>query len=297
MKEKTGILSICFDIFIYLFFGIFTLVCIIPFYYVFIHSISSNELVSKGLITFIPRGVHFDNYIKIFQLKALPMAIFVTLSRTVLGTFLSVLCTAFVGYAISKRELWHRKFLYRFHIITMYFGAGLIPWYINMQNLHLANNFLAYIIGVISAFNLILVKTYVESVPASLEESAEIDGAGYLAVFFRIMLPVCKPILATIAIFTAVGHWNSFMDNLILMRDPRLNTLQFLLWQYLNEASAIANNIKYSSGAVNVNTTTELTITSIKMTIAMIVTLPVFFIYPVFQKHFVRGIMIGAIKG
>jgi putative aldouronate transport system permease protein len=297
MKEKFSIVNLCFDIFIYLFFGIFTLVCIVPFYYVFIHSISANELVSKGLITFIPRGVHFDNYVKIFQLKALPMAILVTLARTVLGTFLSVLCTAFVGYAISKRELWHRKFLYRFHIITMYFGTGLIPWYINMQNLHLANNFLAYIIGVISAFNLILVKTYVESVPASLEESAEIDGAGYLAVFFRIILPVCKPILATIAIFTAVGHWNSFMDNLILMRDPRLNTLQFLLWQYLNEASAIANNIKYSGGAVNVNTTAELTITSIKMTIAMIVTLPVFFVYPVFQKHFVRGIMIGAIKG
>jgi putative aldouronate transport system permease protein len=204
-----------------------------------------------------------------------------------------------VAYGVSRKELFGRKFVYRFFIITMYFNAGLIPWYLNMRNLHLTNNFLAYIIGVISAFNLILVKTYIESIPDSLHESAEIDGAGYLVIFFRIMLPLCLPILATIAIFTAVGHWNSFMDTLMLMRNEKLFTLQYLLWQYLNEATALARNIQamMAQGMAVVDTSTMLTPTAVKMTIAMVVTLPVLFVYPFFQKYFVRGIMIGAVKG
>jgi putative aldouronate transport system permease protein len=247
----------------------------------------------------LPRGIHFGNYIRVLQLRNLPNAVLVSISRTILGTGLSVLCTAFVGYAVSRRELFRRKFVYRFFIVTMYFNAGLIPWYLNMRNLHLTNNFLAYIIGVISAFNLILVKTYIESVPDSLHESAELDGAGYLTIFFRIMLPLCMPILATIAIFTAVGHWNSFMDTLMLMRNENLFTLQYILWQYLNEASALARNIQamMAQGMTVVNSSNMLTPTAVKMTIAMVVTLPVLFVYPFFQKYFVRGIMIGAVKG
>jgi putative aldouronate transport system permease protein len=231
-------------------------------------------------------------------MRALPMAVFVTISRTLLGTGLNVLCSAFVAYAVTKRELWHRKFVYRFFIITMYFNAGLIPWFINMRNLHLTNNFMAYIIGVISAFNLILVKTYIESIPVSLEESAEIDGAGYLTIFSRIMLPLCSPILATISIFAAVGHWNSFMDTLLLMRDDRLFTLQFLLWRYLNESNAIADAMRnLASSGTMIDMALVITPTSVKMTIAMIVTLPILLVYPFFQKYFVKGIMLGAIKG
>jgi putative aldouronate transport system permease protein len=168
-----------------------------------------------------------------------------------------------------------------------------------MQDLHLTNNFLAYIIGVISVFNMILVKTYIESIPESLEESAEIDGAGYLLIFFRIILPLCTPILATITIFTAVGHWNSFTDTLILMRDPRLYTLQYLLWQYLNEAEAISRNIRamMAQGQMITMPAIVLTTTAVKMTIAMIVTIPVLLVYPFFQRYFVKGIMIGAVKG
>jgi putative aldouronate transport system permease protein len=167
-----------------------------------------------------------------------------------------------------------------------------------MRGLGLDNNFLAYIIGVVSAFNLILIKTYIESIPESLEESAEIDGAGYLTVFFRLILPLSKPILATVAVFTAVGQWNSFMDTLILIRNSRLYTLQFLLWQYLNQATAIAEamrNIAAQGGYFDPSA--MLTTSSVRMTIAMVVTLPVLCIYPFFQKYFVKGIMIGAIKG
>jgi putative aldouronate transport system permease protein len=299
MKRKKTLRDTCVDITIYVFFGFFALLCIFPFYYIFINTISANNLVAEGRIVLIPRGIHFSNYVRVLELRNLPNAVMITLARTILGTFLSVVCTAFVAYGVSRRELFSRKFVYRFFIVTMYFNAGLIPWYLNMRNLHLTNNFLAYIIGVISAFNLILVKTYIESIPDSLHESAEIDGAGYLVIFFRIMLPLCLPILATIATFTAVGHWNSFMDTLMLMRNENLYTLQYILWQYLNEATALARNIQamMAQGITPVNTSTMLTPTAVKMTIAMVVTLPVLFVYPFFQKYFVRGIMIGAVKG
>jgi putative aldouronate transport system permease protein len=298
MKTKLRFIDLAFDAFIYLFFTAFTLMCVFPFYYMFINTVSANDLVSQGVVLLLPKGFHVGNYVKILELKALPNAVFISVSRTVLGTGLSVLCTSFVAYAVSKKKLWRRKFVYRFFIVTMYFNAGLIPWYLNMRGLGLDNNFLAYIIGVVSAFNLILVKTYIESIPDSLEESAEIDGAGYLTVFFRLILPLSKPILATVAVFTAVGQWNSFMDTLILMRSSRLYTLQFLLWQYLNQSTAIANAMRDAAAQGGyIDPTAMLTTTSVRMTIAMVVTLPVLCIYPFFQRHFVKGIMIGAIKG
>jgi putative aldouronate transport system permease protein len=281
-------------------FSAFTLLCVFPFYYIFINTISANDLASKGLVVWYPRQVHFDNYLEVLSIRNLGRAALVSLSRTVIGTALSVACTSFVAYALSKKELWKRKLWYRFFIVTMYFNPGIIPWYINMQNLRLTDNFLAYVIGVVNPFNLILVKTYIESMPASLEESAEIDGAGYMRLFARIVFPLCKPIVATVAVFTAVLQWNSFMDTLLLMKDTRLYTLQFLLWQYLNEANAIAAMLRSAGGQGSmayVNPARFLTTTSVKMTISMIVVIPILFVYPMFQRYFVKGIMIGAVKG
>jgi len=170
---------------------------------------------------------------------------------------------------------------------------------LNMKALHLTNNFLAYIIGAaIAPFSLILFKTYVESIPPSLEESAEMDGAGYLTLFFRIIFPLSMPIVATVAIFSAVGQWNSFFDTLILMNSPRLFTLQFMLYGYLNQAASIASIIKNSTNAnAAASLATRLSPTSVRMTITVIVTMPVLLVYPIFQKYFVSGIMIGAVKG
>ena len=299
IKYKTTVGGVVFDILNYTWFIAFTLVCVFPFYYIFINTISSNDLASKGMILFFPKGIHFTNYVKILTMRELPLAVVVTLGRTVIGTGLATLCTAFVAFALSRDELWLRKFWYRFFIITMYFNAGLIPWYITMKMLRLTNNFAAYIIGVIGVFNLILIKTYIESLPLSLQESAEIDGAGYLTVFFRILFPLCAPILATVAVFTSVGHWNSFMDTLFLMTDSKLYTLQFLLWRYLNEANALATAMRtaQAQGQQITQPMYELTTTSVKMTISMVVVLPILFVYPFFQRYFVKGIMIGAIKG
>jgi len=179
----------------------------------------------------------------------------------------------------------------------MYFSAGLIPWYMNMVLLHLTNNFLAYIIpGIVSPFNVILVKTYVESIPPSLEESAAIDGASTITIFSRIILPLTKPILATIAIFAAVGHWNSFMDTLFLMTDEKLFTLQFVLWRYLNEANYLATLMRSGTLAA-VDAAQVLTPRTIQMTISMVVVFPILCTYPFLQRFFIKGIMVGAIKG
>ena len=299
MKKKLTAGDIVFNIFNYAFFGIFTLLCFLPFYYLFINTISDNELVTKGMILWYPKEIHFNNYLDVLRLRGLGTALLVSVARTVLGTALTIIGTSFLGYALTKQELWHRKVWYRFVVVTMYFNAGIIPWFINMKNLGLTNNFLAYILpGTISAYSLILFKTYVESIPTSLEESAELDGAGYLVRYAKIIMPLCKPILATLIVFSAVGHWNNFMDTVFLVTDSELYTLQYVLYQYLNEANSLADTLKnMSEMGVQVDASQLLTPTAVKMTISMVVVIPILCVYPFFQKYFVGGIMIGAVKG
>lgn len=287
-----------FSILNYTAFALFTLACIFPFYYLFINTISNNDLSSRGLVMFYPKGFHLDNYTQAFMLPGLGKAAFISLARTVLGTALTVAGSAFLGYLFTKDEMWARKFWYRFLMITMYFNAGLIPWYVTMLNLGLTNNFLAYIIpGIVSPFYIILVKTFVESTPVALQESAQIDGAGYLTIFWKIIVPLIMPILATISIFAAVGQWNSFTDTLFLVSEKRLFTLQFILYRYMNEATSLAQLMKSRTGAMNIDLSNMQTPTSIRTTVSMIVVIPILMVYPFFQRFFVKGIMIGAVKG
>ncbi len=298
-KLTTG--DIVFNILNYGFFIIFTLSCIFPFYYLFINTISSNDLVSRGLINFIPRGINLDNYVNLIKANEIGQAFFVSIGRTVLGTALMVMASAFVGYLVTKQQMWHRKFWYRFLVITMYFNAGTIPWYLNMSMLGLTNNFMAYIIpGIVAPYNIILVKTYVESIPAELEESAFMDGAGYWTIFRKIIWPLSMPILATIAIFGAVGHWNSFTDSLILMQNaPELYTLQHRLYLYLTTSSNIGAlmNGGVSSSAAEAIMQTALNAKVIKYTVSMVSIIPILLVYPFMQRYFVKGIMLGAVKG
>lgn len=291
--------DVVFNIINVTFFTLFMIICVFPFYFLFINTISDNSLSARGLIYLVPKGIHFDNYVQVFKIRGIYNATLISLARTVLGTALTVLSSAFVGYLMSKQNMKAHKFCYRFLIITMYFNAGIIPWYINMSNLHLVNNFLAYILpAIVSPYNIILVKTYVEGVPSSLEDAAQIDGAGYLVRFARVMLPICIPILATITVFTAIGQWNAFQDTLYLVTDSKLYTLQFILYRYMNEAEALAQIIKSSeSSEMLANLKVTQTSTSIKMTVSMVVVLPILLVYPFFQRFFVKGIMIGAVKG
>ncbi|GGH21965.1 carbohydrate ABC transporter permease [Paenibacillus segetis] len=296
-RKKMGPGEVFFQIILYALFGLFTLTCIYPFYYLFINTISSNDLSSAGYITFYPREIHFDNYMKVLNISGLSHAALVSLYRTVVGTLLTVGASSFLGYLFTKKEMWGRQVWYRSIVVTMYFSAGLIPWYITMNNLHLTNNYLAYILPtIITPFNIILIKTFVEAIPASLEESAQLDGAGYFRVFWSIIIPLTTPILATITIFSAVNQWNSFIDTAFLMTETKYFTLQFLLWRYLNESSSLAalirNSTDMAASVANMQTPT-----SVRMTVTMIVVLPILIVYPFFQRFFVKGIMIGAVKG
>ena len=207
----------------YVVYSLFAFVCAYPFYYIFINSISNNDLSKRGKVLLWPKEVHFNNYEQVMQIQELFGSFKISLARTVIGTLLTVIVAAFLGYMFTRETLWKRKFWYRFVTVTMYFNAGVIPWYITMNNLGLTNNFWAYVLPTaVAPFYIILCKTFVESVPKELQDAGEIDGAGTLRVFFSIIIPVIKPILATIAIFAAVNQWNSFQDTLLLVTDSKL---------------------------------------------------------------------------
>lgn len=290
--------DVVFDVLNVVVFGVFTLLCIFPFYYLFINTISDNDLVSKGAITLYPIGVNISNYIALKDVSDLGNAFLITITRTVFGTALMVVASGFAGYLVTKLKLWRRSFWYRFIVITMYFNAGLIPWYLNMMMLGLTNSYLAYIIpGIIAPFNIILVKTFIESIPKDLEESAIIDGASTLTIFRKIIWPLSKPILATIAIFGAVGNWNSFQDSLILMKGaPELFTLQHRLYIYLVKSSDIGAIMAGGAGAAQV-LENSLNSKVVKYTISMATVIPIMLVYPFMQRYFVKGIMLGAVKG
>ncbi len=293
-KRTPGDLT--FDIVNVTLFAIFMILCVFPFYYLLINTISNNDLVNTGKITLLPKQIHFENYSSLFKVKDLGRSFVVTIGRTILGTAIMVGISGFAGYIVTKQHMWKRKIWYRMLVITMYFNAGLIPWYLNMMMLGLTNNFWAYIIpGAVAPYNIILVKTYVESISPELEESALLDGATTLQVFTKIIWPLSKPILATIAIFGAVGNWNSFQDSLLLMNSrPDLYTLQHRLYIYLNQTTDLGPQM--GTGLEN-QVAGMLSNRILKYTISMVTVIPVLLVYPFMQRYFVKGIMLGAVKG
>lgn len=291
--------DLAFNIVNYTVFALITLACVFPFYYLFINTISSNELVRLGKIQLYPREIHFENYVQVMKINGMFDALLTSVARTVLGTLWTVAGSAFLGYLVSKQEMWMRRFWYRLIIITMYFSAGLIPWYMNLKNLGFVDSFWVYVIpGLVSPYNVILVKTFIEALPPSLEESATLDGAGYTRCFVNVIFPLITPILATLCIFSAVGQWNSFTDTMMLQPAGNHYTLQFLLYKYQNEASSIAALVRNTQDSAALgNVATKQTALSVQMTVAMVVTFPILLVYPFFQRYFVKGIMIGAVKG
>lgn len=288
--------DVIFNIINYTIFGIFAIICFFPFYYLFINTISNNDMVRTGQITFYPIGIHFRNYIALRQVGALGTSALVSVARTLIGTSVMVIASAFVGYLVTKQEMWGRKFCYRMLLITMYFNAGLIPTYLTISMLGLIDSFWVYIIpGIISPYNIMLVKTYIEnSIPNELEESAKIDGASYLKIWWNIILPLSKPILATIAIFGAVGHWNSFIDSMLYIPSKQnLWTLQYRLYTYLQTQTNLQEVIQQDASALQ----SMLNLRTIQLTVAMVTILPILFVYPFMQRYFEKGIMIGAVKG
>ena len=290
-KWETGL-----DVINYIILFLFAFICIYPFYFVLIGSMSSGPAARTAF--FWPANFTLSTYEQLLMDAAIYRAFFISFARTVIGTALTVFFTAMLAHLLTKQKMYFRKAIYRFFIITMYFHAGLIPWYLTMQAYGLQNSFLLYVIpGTVNVFFLILVKTYIESIPASLEESAEIDGAGFFTIYLKIILPLVKPVLATITVFGAVGQWNSWVDNFFLVSDRNLMTLQLMLWHHLQQAQTLAIAMRHATTAAGAPLAFPISPENIRMAMVIITVFPIMLVYPFLQKYFSQGIMLGAVKG
>lgn len=276
--------------------ALFALLCVYPLYYVLINSLSTPTAVIRGTY-FFPTEFSLEAYKNLRKIAGIGSSVVVSILRTGLGSLLTMLCSSFVAYLLTHKDMPMKKGLYRFIILTMYVNAGFIPYYLVITNLRLKNNFLVYILPTaVSAYFIILIKTYIESLPPSMWESAEIDGAGILTIYFRIIVPLAKPILACIVIFAAVNQWNAWSDDMFFMQGSRarnLHCLQFLLYQNLqsNLASVISKDTAASGAAIKITPTT------LRMAMTFVTVMPILCVYPFMQRYFTKGIMLGAVKG
>lgn len=274
-------------------FLLITFICVYPFWYLLICTISNQKMVELNQVVLLPKGINFRNYVEIFGVQNLYNSFLISVGRTVMTTAVSLVCTSYMAYFFTKRNMWGHTFWYRFTVITMYFSAGMIPEYLNNRMLGLNNTFWIYVIpAAISVYNMVLVKTNIEAMGPELEESAYLDGAGYLTRFFKIVLPLQTPILATVSLFTAVNQWNDFFTTKLYVTNTKLYTLQFLLYELLNQVAAAAEQIDHVAGAA-----ATITPTGIRMTLTAIVIIPIICVYPFVQRFYVKGLMVGAVKG
>jgi len=284
------------DILIFVFMLFVIVVTLFPFLNILAKSFNDPIDTVKGGIHIIPRVFTIDNYISLFEGGSnLPAAFRMSILRTVLGTLTGLFCCALFAFPLSRSDFVFRRSFTVILVITMYIGGGLIPDFLLIRNLGLINNFWVYIIPwLINAFNVIVIRAYMDTIPISLQESAKIDGANDFKIFYKIILPLCKPVLATIALFIAVAQWNSWFDTYLYARNSNvLTTLQFELMKVLDNASAMGAQVDiYSVGLRQAKRNPE----ALKMAITIIATVPILVVYPFLQRYFVSGITLGAVK-
>ena len=285
-------------IFIYLFLITLAFLTFYPFWNSLVISFNSGRDTVTGGITFWPREFTLENYQIVFQDQRLMNAFFISVLRTVIGTFASIMLTAMAAYGMSKRELMGRKFITIFFILTMFFSGGLIPTFLVVRSLGLMDSFWVMIIpGLISVWNMIIFRTFFQQLPKGLEDSAKIDGCGYWGTFFRIILPLSGPVIATLSLFTAVGHWNDWFMPSIYVTSDHLIPLQTFLQRVLNSNTVSSQMSQIDSGsAARLAEMTGVTGKSLSMAIMMVATLPIVMVYPFVQKYFVKGVLIGSLK-
>ena len=281
------------DLLIMLILTVLSLTCILPFIHLAAKSISSNTAVMQKSVVLWPKGINFDAYASIFQdgslVRSFTFSVWVVLIFTLLGM---IACTC-AAYPLSKKRLKGRTFFTFLLMFPMYFSAGLIPNYLLLKDLHLLNNMWVLILPLIySAYNMLIMKSYFQSsIPDSLEEAAFLDGANNFQILFQVVLPLSKPILATLSLFYAVGRWNAYADNKYFITAESLKMIQYKLYQLV--ASATEAQTATLSEAIEVTSTPEV----LQSACIMFATLPIICVYPFLQKYFVKGVMIGAVKG
>lgn len=295
MKGRYGVQKFdLFDVLNYTLLITFCIIAVYPMYYVLIGSFSDGGDYSRGGVFLFIRKFSLANYKTVFEDKRLITSFINSVLRTSIGTVTSVLFTSMVAYAMSRKNLRFRKTYYWINIFTLFFGGGLVPYFLVLKSMNLLNNFLVYIIPCLySVFNMIILQNAFRDVPEEIHESAVMDGASEFLIFRRLMLPLCLPILATIALWNAVFHWNSFFDNMIFVTKPELMTLQLLLMKVVREADVVTDSVRAAPPQVK----KQISIMTIRMATIMITTIPIVLAYPFVQRYFVTGIMVGAVKG
>ncbi len=267
--------------------------CILPFIHLASKSISSNNFVMAKQVYLLPKGINFDAYASIFRDGSMVYSMMYSAGVTLLFTALGMFCTICAAYPLSKKRLMGRNLFTFLLMFPMYFGAGLIPTYLLLRNYNLLDTMWVLILPLIySPYNMLIMKTFFQSsIPESLEESAFLDGATNLQILSKIVLPLSKPILATLSLFYAVGRWNQYADNKFYIKTDTLKLIQYKLYQMVASATE-AQTISLSEAALVTSTPEVLQAAAI-----MFVTIPIICIYPFLQKYFVKGVMIGAVKG
>jgi putative aldouronate transport system permease protein len=281
-----------FESIMILFTLISVLICIIPFIYIIAVSFSSNSAIISQKVTLYPIDFTLKTYKTVFTDDAMTYSLFYTIILTVCFTVLSMIFTICAAYPLTKKRLKGRNFFLLIIIITMYFGGGLIPDYILIKNLKLLDSPWSLILpGLISVYNMIILKTFFTSLPDSLEESASIDGCTDIGILLKIVLPLSTPVIATLSLFYAVGRWNAFMDALFYISKPKLFPIQLKLYQIISVSQSL--DVQQAENLQDGGLTPE----ALKAASVMFGTIPILLIYPWLQRYFVSGVMIGAVKG
>ncbi|GHV37750.1 ABC transporter permease [Spirochaetia bacterium] len=279
-----------FDIYNIIFLVLFSCIMIYPFIHVTSVAFSSKtEAIRPGLHLY-PKEIDLSSIKKILTTPEILNAYRNTIFRTVVGTILSVVCTGMGAYALSKRSLPFRKFIMSIILFAMFFSGGMIPEYLLIRNLGLINSMWAMILpSLVWGMNLIIMKNFFDAIPDSLEESAKLDGANDFIILVRVYFPLSKPVIATIAMWMAVHHWNAYMDNLLYITDNRKYVLQRMIRNLIIDAQVSYMESMSSNAALSLE--------SLKSATILISILPIIMVYPFVQKYFIKGVMIGAVKG
>ncbi len=280
---------------------VFAFLTLYPFWYILVLSLNEGKDSAMGGIWFWPRKWTLTNYAYVLLNPQILSAYSTTVLRTLSGSFLTLLVCGFAAYSLTKHYLPGRNFIITLFLIPMFIGGTVVSYYVLIAKLKMLNTFWVYIIpGCFNFFLTIIMRTFMYTIPTSLEESAKMDGATSFSIFFRIITPLCMPIVATVLLFSAVGHWLDFYSNMLYTATNKaLMTLQYLLYLLILAKEASMNTITEHpplQGGVFVNRTEQVTPQAIKMAVIMAVTLPILFVYPFLQKYFVKGVLLGSVK-
>ena len=292
-RKKTSVADKVFVTLNTLFMIMFVIITLYPVLNTLAISLNDGTDALRGGIYLLPRKFTWKNYITVLQKDNLIMGAYITVARTVIGTALALFANAILAFIVSRKRFMFKKQLSLFWVITMYVNGGMIPTFLLFKTLHLTNSFWVYVIpGMFSAFNMLVIRTYMNGISDSLEESAQLDGAGYTTIFLKIISPLCKPVYATVALFVAVGQWNSWFDAMLYNRmSANLTTLQYELMKLLSSVTNQGNSVEAMKNAAG-----SVTPTSVRAAATILTMLPIICLYPFLQRYFVTGLTIGGGK-